>query len=277
MRHAELKRLIHEGAEQLNFPHEQIDTTAEDRTFSLGGKTLHYAGSAQVHLGMGGGITMYLKHLTPETVKEVLAHEVGHIRFAGFLRDMEYEKKDALRAYANYPADNDNPVMNIAGQLTPKAAQRWPRYAAWEKIHSELFGGPRSKGVPDEFQGMRMLAATGGITAYAHDWWEAWHRGEATTDQAMHETIAEMAALEFKRGAPALHTAFEGKWAGKLPKHKKTKAYPEGFAHTKAMEKIQKAGAEAWRDLYRLVNKHTAQMSQTQYHEMMQRSHEAAT
>ena len=74
------------------------------------------------------------------------------------------------------------------------------------------------------------LAKDDGVSNYSREWWESWRKGEATTLQAVHETLAEMASN-------AQITGGEKRLLG-----------PD-------MVKSATGGAKIWRDLYKAVLK----------------------
>jgi hypothetical protein len=50
----------------------------------------------------------------------------------------------------------------------------------------------------------RELAKDDGITDYSREWWQAWHEHKADSLAVVHETLAEMAKLDWERSLPRL-------------------------------------------------------------------------
>jgi hypothetical protein len=62
---------------------------------------------------------------------------------------------------------------------------------------------------------VEVLAKDDGVSDYSKAWWDAWKTGQAHTDQAMTETIAEMARLKATgRLEPARSDSFRSNWLG---------------------------------------------------------------
>ena len=161
-------------------------------------------------------------------------------------------------------------VMFPDGRLKPPYDTKYPlahAYAVWDVDKNTASGKlPEDLSPKPEAPYLRnILATTDGVSDYSHQWWEAYFAGKCTEQQAIHETLAEMAALKHLSKTmgtmPAINVRKSGdvvqeafKWTGPLLRHNKSKDYPQGFATTNGMPQIMKRGADLWNRLYAMVN-----------------------
>lgn len=206
--------LAEASAKELNYDPSKINVTDKEHVFTLNGKELKAAGTAILSDGRGI-INLHANQIaTNEDVPSVMAHEVMHQKFQTFVNDYLAEKalveKDPLYANRDIGAkpvkfDPGNPVhaaqkaagavvfddgmfrekpfMRGDGLLNAPYDEKYPTYQAFTKAHSV---------------DARDFAKTDGVTDYSRKWWEAWHGQTASTSQAMHETLAEIARLKFE-------------------------------------------------------------------------------
>ena len=236
-------------AKKMGFPADQVQVTYNKRQFTLNGKVHNYAGSAVISMGERGNITMYARNLSPKTVPGVAAHEIEHIRYAGFQEKRESQYKEAMLESSKYgPPNEHNPVMNWDGVLKPPYDQKYPEWNAWSKQRKEW----GEADIPEGFKGVNLLAASDGVTKYSAEWWDNYHANpnQTTFEQAVHETLAEMMSEREEKGALPEHS-----WAGPMPRHNVSVEYPQGFATTEGVDRIMAAGKTAWRKLFATVNK----------------------
>lgn len=200
-------------AKQLGFDPTLINVTDESRTFELNGKTLNYAGAAHLTGPQGentvrpkGTITLYTPHAGPESaIPGLTAHEVQHQKFQAFLNDYK-DERERMEKDPDYEAtkpkwsapDADGTIHKLTpgsddfmrpdGTLKEPYDKRYPVYSAWQDAMATS---------------TQDFAKTDGVSGYSRDWWDAWHAGKANTDQAMHETLAEIARVKLETFKPA--------------------------------------------------------------------------
>lgn len=183
-------------AEQLHFRPEYITVTDREYKFDLNGKKYDAAGTASKL----GNITLYLNNLSPGDVRNVTAHEIEHEKFNAFLNDYHDEKqavmalpKDSAPVQINTGTDNPQTVMRDAmkpdGTLREPYDKQFPVYTAY----TALIEGTNSN--PDL---RAKMAKEDGCTPYSKQWWDEVAAGKATPEQAIHETLAEMASVRMK-------------------------------------------------------------------------------
>jgi hypothetical protein len=235
-------------AKKMNFPPEQVKVVYEDRVFTLNGKVLNYAGSAQIHRGGQGDITMYARQNYPETTHLVAAHEIEHIRYADFQAKRAEQYKAANLESAEFgPPSEHNPVMDWNGVLKPPYDKKYPEWNAWATQREEW----KKADVPNGFRGDQLLAASDGVTNYSAEYWKAYHENpsQSAFEIAIHETLAEMMTEETRSGFLPEH-----RWAGPMPRRNQSPEFPNGFATIAGSDQVLKEGRRAWRKLYATVN-----------------------
>jgi hypothetical protein len=192
---------------------------------------------------------MYARQLIPgKTVAAVAAHEIQHIRYANFQQKRLEQYKEVVREASQHgPMGDTNPIMDWTGVLKPPYDTKYPEWAAWAAQKQEW----KNAKVPDAFKGDKLLAASDGVTPYSEEWWDNYHKNpsSSTFESAVHETLAEMMAQEYKTGFLPSHY-----WSGPLPRHNQSPEYPEGFATHEGIEAVEEEGTKAWRKLYATVN-----------------------
>jgi 8-oxo-dGTP pyrophosphatase MutT (NUDIX family) len=141
------------------------------QTFMLGGKEQKYAGGANLKTGE---ISLYHEVLSADFTASCTAHEIMHQQF-----------ETVLLAYR---AERD--------KATPDP-RRYSHKAEFEKdypLYTEL----------DKYLRADDLAVDDGLTPYSKQWWDEWHKGSASTSNTIHETMAEMARLDWEGTLPRL-------------------------------------------------------------------------
>lgn len=213
-------------ARDLGFDPKNITVVDGDKKFELNGKTYDYAGAADLNSGM---VTLYADHLSPAAVEPTTAHEIMHEKFQTFMSAYGHERDEVFKEPGPAPdpegkyywqrKGGSDAVMSPDGTLREAYASKYPLYqqmAIFDRAHST-----------------EDLAKSDGITNYSKDWWKAWHDGKAHTEQAMHETLAEMAARDYVN-RPDRKTTYEQ--IGAL--------------------KNYDTPAKEWQELYDMVNAH---------------------
>lgn len=181
------------GHQELGYPSNQIGFSAQDKTFELDGKTLFYAGAADLE---SGEITIYPNRIADENeMRQVVAHEVGHQHFETVLRKYSSETNEVIHApkvpvTINTGGDEPREVLRDPikpdGSLREGLEKHWPTYA---KVQPLIEGQSAA------------LAKEDGCTDYSTKWWKAYESGakwagrDITSRMAMHETFAEINML----------------------------------------------------------------------------------
>jgi len=169
-------------AAQLNYPYGKMGVSDQDKTFELNGTSYKYAGSCDKN----GNITLYTNALTPEAVQGVLAHEIEHGKFFSVMDSYAAEKNQFLAD----PSEPDK-YMKMDGTIRPELQSEFAgKYPYMAAIDPEV--NPKYTATA--------MAKDDGVTPYSRDWWASWKVGDATTSQAFHETLAEMARLDYENG-----------------------------------------------------------------------------
>ena len=177
-----------EVATKQGYPAEMIKMGAEkapDREFELNGKKYMAAGLAHITDSPGappkGTIRIFPTALSEDTVEGVTVHEIMHQKWQTVFDAYKSEKK-AMHKLADPHSYKDNPVMNIDDTLKPPYDKQFPIYT---KLHEFIDGATWEK-----------LRKFDGITSYSTQWWGAAEARDAGMNQAVHETLAEMARIE---------------------------------------------------------------------------------
>jgi hypothetical protein len=143
------------------------------KMFNLGGKELTYAGS---HDPENGKVTIYLQTMHPDTIPLVVTHEFMHKKFETILKLFQAEKSELMRDY-----DRVRTTLKPDDSVREGREGEVPFYARL----NHLFSVPA-------------LEKDDGCSDYSREWWAAFGRGEAQARSAIHETLAEMATLDWE-------------------------------------------------------------------------------
>lgn len=149
-----------------------IHITAEPKTFTLNDKQMDYAGSANLQTGE---ITLYTSALQPTTVAPIMAHEVMHQKFQAVFNAYQAEKEIIRKDFGEREI------------LRPDDSIR-------EEFKAEFPISDRMHGLFE----VRKLSEDDGITNYSREWWKAWSGGGVDSLTTVHETLAEMARLDWE-------------------------------------------------------------------------------
>lgn len=185
-----IARIAAETAKSLDFDPKFITISDENKSFMLNGTERKYAGAAFLDMHTENPeIALYTPHVSPETASGVTAHEIEHQKYQAFINDYRKER-EAMEQSTEYKEslprwdgatkiDNGNDTfMRPDGTLHEPWASKYPVYTAWTETMR-----PSTQD----------YAKSDGVSGYSRDWWDAWHKSEANTEQAMHETLAEIA------------------------------------------------------------------------------------
>ena len=162
-----------------------VKVSHEAKKFTLNDQQFDYAGSAH---RTTGEIVLYPDVMQPASVSSVSAHEIMHVKwqrvFDAYRAEEERQRKD--------DRGGNKWIMRPDGELREEYRADYPVYARlWNLIE------------------VQKLSEDDGITDYSRDWWKAWHVNTADSQQAVHETLAEMARLDWEGVLPRL-IWFEG-------------------------------------------------------------------
>ena len=235
-------------ARELDFDPAKINVTDQELVFELGNTNHTYAGVADLQRGF---ITLYTGHLAPASVPGVVAHEIMHQKWEAYTKDYRAESDKVM----SDPDAKDKPYrgaeafMHPDGTLGPKYAERYPVYQEYTKL----------------MMNSEKMRNEDGCSEYSREWWNAYKSpnnsversyinvqgneqkyttGKVTQDQAYHETLAEMARLDYER-----------RHAGIPPD--KVKGNSPGPPAQKTDGTFSKTRYSTdWLDLYNAVNRH---------------------
>jgi hypothetical protein len=166
------------------------------KKFTLDGREYDYAGVAYLDRGT---IEVFSDHLSSQSVGGVLAHEVMHQKWQAVRNGYKRDRANLMEAQRRDP---DLGFFRVDGTLREGVAEKYPFYAA---INEHLV-----------LSGLGNLREDDGITDYSRQWWGAEEKGSATADQAIHETLAEMASLDWEGSLDRLLWYKESKHWGPL-------------------------------------------------------------
>jgi hypothetical protein len=172
-------RAVYSVADAHGFPHSKIVITSEPRSFELNGHHLDEAGSYDPTTGI---ITIRASEFTESThVIPVMEHEIEHAVF----HEVESARRDERAALFADPAvvseSYRNSGMKPDGTLrTQELKDKYPLYTRFQSTLD----------APD------VLYKADGISSYSKMWWDAVKAGHAQTEQAINETLAEVASQD---------------------------------------------------------------------------------
>lgn len=232
-------------AKDMGFDPSRIDISEEPATFMLNGKQYSTGGIAETNKPEGEGrIVLYRPNLNAYELGGVIVHEIEHMKFQTALNKYQAERTLAISDTGPPPDPNGNYWWQKKGGIdavfTPDDSLRdayKDKYPAYQAMHDAMF----KWGITDDF-GM-----TDGVSNYSHDWWNAYLDRNATSSQAMHETLAEIARVKVMTGSFPEHM-------GQRIISYRAKVDPIAGDKPPSKADIAK-GTKRWRDLYRTVEK----------------------
>jgi len=190
-------------AKELGFNPSKINITDGEHKFTVNGKDMTAAGLAHRETGL---ITLYTKQLTESFTPGATAHEIMHQKWNAYLEDYRAEAAKVMTDPdgANSPYRGPDAFMKADGTLGEKYAARYPIYQEYTKL----------------MMNSEKMRAEDGVSDYSREYWNAVNSGEAnrvkgtyinsqgnvqeyttsriTLDQCYHETLAEMARLDYE-------------------------------------------------------------------------------
>ena len=183
-------------AKREGFDPTRINITDSEHPFMLNGVEHKAAGTA----GSNGIIQIYLNQISPGFVNELGTHEIEHEKFHAFLADYRDEHRQvmALPTTQYSKPDPDGTIhqtapdpMKADGTLREPWASQFPTYTKYVAL---------LEGTNQDPDLSARMAREDGLTPYSKDWWDAYKAGTVPRDNAIHETLAEMAAVRSRKG-----------------------------------------------------------------------------
>lgn len=228
-------------AKDMGFDPGRIDISEDKPTFELNGKTYNTGGIAEIGKPEGEGrVVLYRQNVKASDLDGVIVHEIEHMKVQKVFNARQAENT----AISNDPGPAPDPdskywwgkkggidaVMSPSGSLHGDYVNKYPVYSA---MHEAL----------DKYN-MDKFAAGDGVSSYSLDWWQAYKAGKASSFQAIHETLAEMARMKRE--------------TGKFPSHMGPRVLSYRGVDTPHPSKASIAeGEKLWRNLYRTVEKYS--------------------
>lgn len=168
-------------AERQGYPTGKVLVSFDTKQFQLSGQNYNYAGSCDLKTGL---ITIW-PQIAGAQMPGVMAHEIEHAKFQGALDKYMEERSRLIKDDRKDSEGKD--VTRANGEIRDEFKKDYPiTNALWESY--EKPGGSTKMTEED------------GVSPYSKMWWDSWKNGEAKTDQAFHETMAEMARIRFETG-----------------------------------------------------------------------------
>ncbi|MGO9682004.1 MAG: hypothetical protein ACLPTZ_05285 [Beijerinckiaceae bacterium] len=167
-------------AKREGFDPAKIVVTDHDEDFQLNNTTYKKAGVAQFN----GVVTLFSKQMAGSQVMDVTTHEIMHQKFREFEHDYQAERSQVMKlpTTGNYRTD----PMKPDGMLREPYATQFPIYQQYTKLVEGTNEDPNLRA---------RMAKEDGCTPYSTDWWQAVGNRTARPEQAINETLAEMAML----------------------------------------------------------------------------------
>jgi hypothetical protein len=221
--------LAHEVFDKMDHQGGLLINNNDPPEFSAGDNRYRTAGTASVK----GLVTLYpkgMQWMTRDQIAGLISHEVEHVKFfrAKEAHDREQE------AIARIPVDPDpkKEVMRADGLLNSPYDKQFPNYQEFEKAYF----------IPDT-AGWRQ---GDGVSNYSIDWWKEQQANRANNEQAINETLAEMAKAKYLTGKLPEHAG------PRLLRFRPTDPATGEPKSPPSKEEVTKL-TKQWRDLYDAV------------------------
>ena len=226
-------------AKREGFDPTKIKVTDKDEKFNLNGMDYDKAGVA----GYDGIVTLFSKHMAGSQVMDVTTHEIMHQKWHEFTQDYQAEREQVMKLPTT--GDYRTDPMKPDGMLREPYATQFPIYQQYTKLVEGTNEDPNLRA---------RMAREDGATPYSTDWWKAVEGRTARPEQAINETLAEMAMLRNRtNGSPN---------AG--PPTFKTKALQ--YAPWSNEGTFKPAPSKDWDALYKAVTAHWDSNAQKRAH-----------
>lgn len=174
-------------ASDLHYDPALITVSDETKTFELNGKSYNYAGAAFTHDG-SGKIVLYATQMNDKTAAGIAAHEIEHQKFQAFMNDYKADYA-RMEQDPDYLDTKNKDFMRADGTLKEPYAARYPAYQTYTQA--------MAPGIYDGF------SKSDGVSDYSAEYWKGYITPNSgiRSDQAMHETLAEIARLKQEGGS----------------------------------------------------------------------------
>ena len=246
-------------AKREGFDPTKIVVTDRDEKFNLNGMDYNKAGVA----GYDGVVTLFSKHMAGSQVFDVTTHEIMHQKWHEFTQDYQEEREQVMKLPTT--GDYRTDPMKPDGMLREPYATQFPIYQQYTKLVEGTNEDPNLRA---------RMAREDGATPYSTDWWKAVEGRTARPEQAINETLAEMAMLRNRE--PGWYKTLGGAQKGERIKSMPVsgpEAGPPTFK-TKALQyepwsnegTFKPAPSKDWDALYKAVTAHWDSNAQKRAH-----------
>lgn len=215
-----INRLVASEARRHGYPEEKVKVLDDDPpVIVVGDREFKMGGRAFTQGDRKGEIEIFSKNVSPEWVDHIVAHEVMHQRFERVLESYNAERERLFKDPRTHGPSERPGVIWSNDTLDPAYVTEYPYW-------SQLRGTHGQRGNPDLLDTVN-LANDDGVTTYSQAYWEGFSSQRVDSKSAVHETLAEIHAVETRR-------------AGSLKK---------------PLTQFTKPPSQRWMKLYRTVNK----------------------
>lgn len=168
----EIVKMKHDVSKDLKFDDGKVLVSDESKIFILNGVAYFYGGSADLETG---DITIYGDKVDKKSAPGIIAQEIMHNKFQTVMDRYSQE----ARVIRSMPGK----ILKADGELANQALKvQFPIYDSMFKLFSAR------------------LADEGNITPYSTEWWSAWRNNQVTMQQAIQQTLADMARVRYESG-----------------------------------------------------------------------------
>lgn len=215
--HETMRKIADVVSDYAGWDKSRLTITDDDYKFTLGDRECFAGGTAHLETGE---IKLYAKQLDARSVAPVMAHEVMHQKWQAVYNAWSAQRSEALglaKAAAFYKSGRYQQLLKrYEGEGAPLSDREGEEFAVMHALVEEgrmpaedpLDAEDKPRGSYAERWPIyaaigsldtRPLAEDDGITDYSREWWaEAEKKGGDWTRSAIHETLAEMARLEWE-------------------------------------------------------------------------------
>jgi SprT-like family len=208
-----------------------VTTTIDPPLFGVAGQQYRVAGTANLQSGLIKLYTKGMKWHTNDEIAGIVAHEIEHQKFQRAKAAHDAEFKALMEKYPPDPLTRPE-IMRADGLLNPPYDKEFPNYQDFEKYYH----------LPDTNE----LRQGDGVSGYSFDWWKAQLANESNKEQAVHETLAEMAKEKYLTGKFPTHVG---------PSLLRFRPSVDGEPAPKPSQAEQDRLTKMWRDLYDAVER----------------------
>jgi hypothetical protein len=200
----------------------------EPEKFKVGEQTYAKAGQFDPRNKLITLYTQGMKWSTADDIRGIMAHEVEHAKFDRAKEAHDAEWKEIMKI----PADPRHDAVRPDGLLNAPYDKQFPNYQEFERAYFLPF--------------TESWRLTDGVSNYSVDWWKAQLGGTARSEQAINETLAEMAKAKYTTGSLPEH------WGPRMLMFQGRNAATGEYIKPTA-EEIGR-GTKQWRELYHAID-----------------------